>query len=187
MLPLKSYPLHTPGQYLERESSAEQRSEYHHGLIYAMAGGTYGHSIVIHNSAFALRLALAGRKCTTVSDLKVAGPSQSSFFYPDLVIHCHQTIPPDLDVSETPNAVIEVLSPSTRAYDLNTKRHVYQSIPTLHTLLYIDSTKRAVLLYERDAKGKWPANPSRPAKQMTLRHFGITISIDSFYAGLDFA
>jgi Uma2 family endonuclease len=126
MLPLKSYPLHTPEQYLERERAAQERNEYHHGLIYALAGGTNAHAIIIQNCAFTLQLALSGRKCTTTgSDLKVAAPNQSSFFYADLVIRCNQSIPFDQDLTETPNVVIEVLSPSTRAYDWNTKRHVY--------------------------------------------------------------
>jgi Uma2 family endonuclease len=167
---------------------ANERSEYHRGLILAMAGTSDNHAFICMEMALQLRLALPSSQCRIVAtEIKVAAPGQTSFFYPDALIRCNQSIPGQKDLTHTPNAVVEVLSASTRAYDLTTKRVVYQSIPSLHTLIYIDSTKRQVLLYERDAKGKWPKQPSKPGKLLTLKHLGGAIAIDEIYAGVSFA
>jgi Uma2 family endonuclease len=188
MHPLQAWPTFTPEEYLEREQHTEERSEYHRGLILAMAGTSENHAFINFVTAKLLDRALPVNSCRiTTSEIKVAAPNQTSFFYPDILIRCNQSIAGHKTVTETPNAVVEILSPSTRAYDLSTKREVYQSIPSLHTLLYIDSTKRQVLLYERDSKGKWPKNPSRPTKTLTLKHLNIAIPIDAFYENTDFA
>jgi Uma2 family endonuclease len=187
MLALKNLPLLTPEQYLQRERAAQERSEYHQGLILAMAGGSNSHSRLIGNTFRQLDSQLNRSNCfLSMGDIKVAAANRSSFFYPDLLLRCNQQIPNHKDITTTPNLIVEVLSSSTRAYDLTTKREVYQSIPTLHTLLYIDSTKRQLHLYERDSKRKWPTTPSRPTKTLTLKHLNLAIPIDALYENIDF-
>jgi Uma2 family endonuclease len=187
-LPLKKLPLFTPEQYLERECAANERSEYHNGLIFAMAGGSIRHSLLAGNIFGEFKTAFIGRDCAVVfSEVKIVAPNQTSFFYPDIVVLCGQTFSQHRDIAESPSVIVEVLSPSTRAYDLTTKREVYQRIPSLHTLICVDSTKREVLLLERDSKGKWPKQPSRPAKNLALKHLDATIPIDAIYAGINFA
>ena len=42
----------TPEQYLEIERAAEFKSEYYCGTMYAMAGGTYVHNLIIARTIF---------------------------------------------------------------------------------------------------------------------------------------
>jgi Uma2 family endonuclease len=180
-------PFFTPEQYLERERTANERSEYHNGLIFAMADGSIRHSRIARAASNAMEHALQDPDCAVViADVKIAAPDQSSYFYPDVVVLCGQSHLEHRDIAESPSVIVEVLSPSTRAYDLTTKREVYQRIPGLHTLIYVDSTKREVLLLERDNKGKWPKQPSRPSKNLALKHLHATIPVDAIYAGINF-
>lgn len=42
-------PFYTPEQYLEIERSAEFKSEYHVGQMFAMAGASHEHNIIMGN------------------------------------------------------------------------------------------------------------------------------------------
>jgi Uma2 family endonuclease len=185
-LVLKKLPLLTPEQYLMRESMAVERSEYHQGLVLAMAGTSDNHMSIVGNLYMLMRNALPSSKCrVTTSELKVVTPANTSFFYPDLVVRCDQKIPGHKDTTATPSLIVEVLSPSTRGYDLETKRLAYYTIPSLHTLLYVDSAKRQVILYERAPKGKWPSSPSRPTRAIALKNLGIALPISDLYENTD--
>ena len=50
-------------EYLALERAAEQRHEYADGEIFAMAGGTWEHSLIASNINGELRAALLGRPC----------------------------------------------------------------------------------------------------------------------------
>jgi Uma2 family endonuclease len=55
-----------------------------------------------------------------------------------------------------PVLIVEVLSDSTRNYDLGTKQRNYRKIPSLQQLLFIESTEMIVTSYTRDqASGQW--------------------------------
>ncbi len=55
-----------------------------------------------------------------------------------------------------PVIIVEVLSDSTRNYDLGTKQRNYRKIPSLQQLLFIESTEMIVTSYTRDiATGQW--------------------------------
>jgi Uma2 family endonuclease len=59
-------------EYLWQEQRAAFKSEYHDGLIYAMAGGSLEHGQIQANLIMELGLALRGRDCQVLtSDVKV--------------------------------------------------------------------------------------------------------------------
>ena len=58
----------TAAEYLEIERAAEFRSEFHDGEMFAMAGGTANHNVVIGNLRGELRNRLKGRSCQTYSE-----------------------------------------------------------------------------------------------------------------------
>ena len=60
-----------------------------------------------------------------------------------------------LSAETTPVLLIEVLSPSTRAYDFGTKLPAYKQIPSLQTILYVEQDKPDVIVMERQAPNRW--------------------------------
>lgn len=54
-----------------------------------------------------------------------------------------------------PVLLIEVLSPSTRTYDLGTKLPCYKQIPSVQTILFIEQDKPQVTVLERQAPNQW--------------------------------
>ncbi len=67
-----AHPSLTPEEYLEIERTAEFRSEYYNGRMYAMSGGAYGHWTIIANLAGELYTRLKKSPCAVGStDLRV--------------------------------------------------------------------------------------------------------------------
>src|SRR5262252_3415616 len=101
----------TVEEYLAFERASDERHEYLDGVIYAMAGESPNH----------------GRICTNLGGLLYAqlrgSPCEALYAYPDLVVVCgamqfHGQVQ---DVLVNPTIIVEVLSPSTEAFDRGEK------------------------------------------------------------------
>lgn len=62
---------------------------------------------------------------------------------------------PGMNAETTPVVLFEVLSKSTRKYDLGTKLPCYKRIPYLRYILYIEMDRPSVTLYERIEANRW--------------------------------
>jgi len=124
----------TPEQYLEIERAAQFRSEYYNGRMYAMSGGTHMHALIIGNLARELGNSLKKRPyLVTTSDLRVLVQRGGLYTYPDIVVACGDPRYEDnrLDTLLNPILLVEVLSPSTEAYDRGFKSRQYRTIESL--------------------------------------------------------
>src|SRR5579862_9533761 len=82
-------PYITPQEYLERERKAETKSEYHAGVIVAMAGVSPEHVALVCDLSLLLGMQLRGGPCQGFNtDLRVRVPACNAYFYPDIVIVC---------------------------------------------------------------------------------------------------
>ncbi len=67
---------------------------------------------------------------------------------------CHQ-LPGDTATIETPRVVAEVLSPSTRTYDLIEKRAAYRKLPSLQAYVIVHTALQHVEVDLRDGNDRW--------------------------------
>jgi Uma2 family endonuclease len=127
-VPDRDHRLFTIDEYLALERSEEERHEYLDGCVYAMAGESPDHGRICVNLVSSLLPQLRGTPCEAfVKDTKVrCGPTprlgqsmQGLFAYPDLVVVCGalQFHDQARDVLLNPTVIVEVLSPSTEAFD----------------------------------------------------------------------
>src|ERR1044072_3066163 len=103
----------SPEEYLAIERKAEYKSEYIDGVMYAMAGGSERHNIIVANLIISIGLQLRDRPCRVYpSDLKVRVPNSKKFFYPDVSAECGETKYDDehKDIVLNPVLIVEVLS-----------------------------------------------------------------------------
>lgn len=145
-------------EYLRRERTALFRSEYHSGVIVAMAGGSRDHCRIKDNVCRELANQLADRPCNTyTSDLRVSVRGGKSYFYPDVVVTCGEEVFEDdqLDTLVNPIVTIEVLSPSTEFYDRGPKFTDYQLIPSLQEYVLITQSPRRFEIFRRQTDGSW--------------------------------
>ena len=114
----------TPDEYLATQRLSEDRAEYLDGVVYPMTGVTVNHSRIITGLATELSHQLRDRNCDVLqTDMKVRMPDSQKFFYPDVLVLCGEPQFHDdrTDVILNPDIIIEVLSPSTEAFDRGRK------------------------------------------------------------------
>src|SRR5215203_5528676 len=126
---------HTIAEYLRAEETAVEKHEFHDGEILAMSGGSPAHSLIATNAGREIGNRLKGKPCRVYnSDLRVAVAASARFVYPDLTIVCGGLeFHPDDAKRHTvtnPRVLIEVLSPTTEAYDRGDKFAQYREIPS---------------------------------------------------------
>lgn len=146
----------TPEQYLELERSSECRHEYYNGRVYAMAGGTYHHAMIIGNLGDALRRVLRKRQCSVLSsDMRTRVSPDGLYTYPDVLVICGQPKFGDdrSDMIVNPALIIEVLSPSTEAYDRGFKAEQYRQLETLKEYALVSQNAPHVEVFRRESAG----------------------------------
>ena len=81
-----------------------------------------------------------------------------------------------------PSLVVEVLSPSTRAYDRGAKFAAYRKLPSLSEYLLIDSERLSADLFRRDETGRWVLYPfDTAAQQVELASVGLQLPLQVLY------
>ncbi|MDD5214173.1 MAG: Uma2 family endonuclease [Methylococcales bacterium] len=128
-------------EYLEDEKISDIKHEYFDGEIFAMSGGSINHQGLTLNVSSELRHHLKGTPCEAFSsDIKVRADNGRKYFYPDVLVSCNND-DGNKHFSESPRIIVEVLSNSTRKFDKNLKRQIYQSIPSLEEYVLIEQDR----------------------------------------------
>ncbi len=154
-------------QYLKIERSSEDRHYFLDGETYAMAGESPVHGDITTNIVIILGSQLKGRPCRVRSkDTKVrSGPVLSAgettrglFSYPDVLVICGEPEYQDAakDVVLNPQVILEVLSPSTEAFDRGEKFNRLQTwTPALSDYLLVSQDRPQIEHFIRQPDGRW--------------------------------
>ena len=153
--PIKMY---SQEEYLELERAADYKSEYYRGEIFAMSGAGRNHNRINENLSGEIYLALRNKSCESFSrDLRIHIPENTLYTYPDLIIVCGvpQFLDQHTDTLLNPTVILEILSPSTAAYDRVKKFQLYSGIKTLKEYILIDSRKLSAEVFRKGEDGFW--------------------------------
>ena len=148
----------TVAEYLEIERTAEFKSEFFDGVMYAMAGASPPHNFIKENLSGELHAQLKGGPCRSLSaDQRVRVERTGLYTYPDLLIICGT---PEYSVEDpfcliNPVAVVEILSPSTERFDRGAKFRNYQQIPSLVEYILVAQDEPVCERYIRQADNSW--------------------------------
>jgi Uma2 family endonuclease len=146
----------SPQEYLAWEERQDIKYEYVNGEVFAMTGGTLAHNSIALNLAAALKGHLRGGRCRAfMADAKVAVSENGSFHYPDVVVSCDERDKKAIKFLQYPCLIVEVLSPSTAAYDRGDKFKQYRQISTLQEYVVIDAEKVNLDCFRLNEKGLW--------------------------------
>jgi Uma2 family endonuclease len=145
-------------EYLELEVISEYRHEYINGQIIPMTGGTPNHNQIAGNFYAALNFALKRQPYRVfITDQRLWIPKKRIHTYPDVMI-----VAGSLEFSEgrtdtitNPLIIAEVLSKSTRSYDIDEKFAAYRTIPNFQEYILIDQYKNHVQQYYKTDDKKW--------------------------------
>ncbi|HEV7893759.1 MAG TPA: Uma2 family endonuclease [Pyrinomonadaceae bacterium] len=180
----------TPDEYLAAERLSETRSEYLDGGVYPMTGGTANHIRIVSNIDTQLNIQLDDRPCDIFPiDMKVRLPGSRKFFYPDVVVVCGELQYHDSrkDIITNPDLVVEVLSPSTEAFDRGAKFEAYQTIDSLKEYLLFSQDKPRVEQFVRNGDGKWTyAAVEGLESSLALPSIECTLNLSAVYKRVEF-
>jgi Uma2 family endonuclease len=146
---------YTIEEYLALERSASCKSEFHDGEIYAMTGASRKHNLITVNIARELSVQLKKRPCEAyINDMRVKAAQARSYHYPDIVVVCGTPQFEDafVDTLLNPAVLIEVLSPSTEAYDRGSKFAHYRKIASLQEYLLVTQDQASIERYVRQGE-----------------------------------
>ncbi len=183
---------YTPEEYLELEREAEYKSEYINGQIYAMSGASRQHNRIAFNLTTELGSQLKGQPCEGFgSDMRVKVSPTGMYTYPDITIVCGE---PHFDEKQqdtltNPTVIIEVLSPSTEAYDRGVKFAHYRELPSLTDYVLVSQDKVLVEHYTRSGSrdDQWLLTAiSDPHSALPLTSIGCDINLRDIYDKVEF-
>jgi Uma2 family endonuclease len=160
-------------------------------VVRMMAGGTGRHAAIWVNFASALRAAARKRGCWALPDMLLRHPEvDDTTVAPDVLVRCGPESKNSERVIDDPVVVVEVLSPSTMAYDRATKFTFYQSIPSIAHIVLAYQDERRVEVWTRapandDGTTDWSYTAlTHPADVVSLPALDFAMTVADVYDGV---
>jgi len=150
---------YTLEEYFTLELASEEKYEYFDGEVFCMSGVSPEHEQIIVNLITQIKAKMRGRSCHVYpSKLRVIVPSQPPYRYPDLTALCDKpryVKIGGIDALTNPSFIVEVLSPSTEAYDRGDKFTHYKSIESFAEYLLIAQHRPHVTHFVKQSNNLW--------------------------------
>ena len=195
MSPPKSETRYTVEEYLAMERESEERHEYLDGIVYAMAGESPEHGEICMNLSRIISAQLMGKPCRARSkDSKVRnGPipktchtTKGLYSYPDLLVVCGEPEFHDKyrDVLLNPKVIIEVLSPTTEAFDRGEKFLRYRTfVESLTDYLVVVQSRSLIEHFARQPNGQWviAATATEISRSVELTSIDCVLGLSKVY------
>lgn len=195
-MPNEDYSM-TEAEYLAFERASEVKHEYIGGEVFAMigasramAGASEAHNLLCTSISFVLYSQLRKRPCKIYpSDMRVKVLATGDHHYPDISIVCEKPSFADniFDTLLNPIVLIEVLSPSTEAYDRGKKFQSYRQIPSLREYLLISQDSPHIERYLLNDNGKWELSEAIGLESsLELSSIDCVLTLADVYEKVDF-
>jgi Uma2 family endonuclease len=168
-------------RFLELEREAVQKHEFVDGQMYAMAGASERHNLIVTNLLVALKLAARASKCRVMSsDMKILVQAEPPIsYYPDVVVICDET-DNDPYIKRKPCLIVEVLSESTQRIDQNEKKINYQRLESLKAYLIVHQDQKRIDVHRRTSSSEW-AVEQYEAGEITLENLNMVLKLEDVY------
>jgi Uma2 family endonuclease len=180
----------TPEQYLDLERAAAYKSEYFRGEVFAMAGASQTHVLLVSNIVATLHGQVRRRPCNVyATDLRVKVQASGLYTYPDVVVVCDPLQFDDhhQDTLLNPTLIVEVLSELTQDYDRGGKFTQYRKIPLFAEYVLVAQDECHVEHFVKQADGGWLlAETNQLDAVLTLPSIACTLALSDIYEKVQF-
>jgi Uma2 family endonuclease len=179
-------------EYLRMERAAKSKSEFWDGEMYAMAGTSRNHALISWNLGASLHAQFKGRSCVAFqNDMRVRVADSGLYTYPDIVAVCGEGryLDDEQDTLLNPQLIVEILSPTTAAYDHGEKFRRYRQIASLTDYLLVAQNRLLVEHWSRDAATPhaWAiSDHSQITDCIHLASLDADLALADVYARVDF-
>lgn len=170
-------------EYLENEKVSDIKHEYFNGKVFAMSGGSINHQRLTGNVFAEFRQHLKGTPCEAFSsDIKVRADNGKKYFYPDVLVSCHNEDGSSY-FTESPRLIVEVLSGATHKYDRTLKRDIYQALPSLEEYVLIEQDFVRIEVSRR--LNAWQSDFYYLDDEITFTSIDLTLPVVEIYQRVD--
>ncbi|AFY92888.1 Uma2 family endonuclease [Chamaesiphon minutus] len=180
-------PRFTPEEYFAWEQQQEVKHEYFDGEVFAMSGGTQNHGRIAVRLVSLLDNHLDDGNCAVLnSDVRVKIQAAEKYVYPDASVTCDERDRDTPQYVAYPRLIIEVLSPSTEAYDRGKKFKLYQRSTSLIEYVLVSVEEIEIEVFRKNERGKWEVTNYAAGDNVELESIDLTFAIDRVYRGISF-
>jgi Uma2 family endonuclease len=172
-------------EFLAWENAQPEKHEFHRGEVFAMVGGRRSHGRAILNFASSLLFALKGSPCQVFADSMKVQVADDTVLYPDIFVTCDKVDLATDQIFRSPLLVIEVLSPSTQAYDRSQKFALYRRLASLQEYVLVDPETRRVEAFRRTADNQWLFVDMSAEAAIRLASIDHAIPLADVFDGID--
>ncbi|MCY7382809.1 MAG: Uma2 family endonuclease [Microcoleus sp. CAN_BIN18] len=149
----------------------------------AKAGESKPHAIITGNVFALLRNHLRGSGCMPyMADMKVRKETSNFFYYPDVAVSCDER---DKNAAEDfiryLRLIVEVLSPTTAAFDRGDKFADYRISESLQEYVLINQERVSVECFRRNAEGLWVLYPYSQGQEVQFASVNFSCGIETLY------
>jgi Uma2 family endonuclease len=181
-------PRFTPQEYFAWEEQQEVKHEYFDGEVFAMSGGTVNHGR-IGGRIFSLiddRLSESDKCIALNSDVKIKIQASEKYVYPDASATCDERDRQTTQFISHPSLIVEVLFPSTEAYDRGKKFKLYQRSTSLIEYVLVSAEEIEIEVFRKNERSKWEVTNYAAGDVVELESIGLTFAIERVYRGIEF-
>ena len=176
----------SPEDYLDIERQSPIRHEYRRGLAYAMTGGTDNHDRITFNFLKLIDNHFGDpSECRFYSGNVKVNYQDEFYYYPDAFVTCDPRDRHDRYIKRYPKLIAEVLSPSTKTFDLGEKFDDYQRIESLEEYVLISQECQRVECRRRTSANTWETVIYGAGDRVFLKSIDLEFAITELYRGLD--
>jgi Uma2 family endonuclease len=166
-------------------NSLDVRHEFIDGHVYMLAGGTANHSTININMIRELSLALRGNPCRVYnSDMRVR-LSEKRYVYPDVSVSCDARDRGTVDILQYPSLIVEVLSPSTAAFDRGKKFSYYRACSTVQEYVLVETQWQAIEVFRHATENLWTYHFFGAGDQVELASLGVSFPVATLYENVE--
>jgi Uma2 family endonuclease len=176
----------SPEQFFAWVVGREEHFELVEGEVVMMAGAGRRHDSIVVNLTAAVHAQVRGGPCQTFTSDTYVSTTPSTRRMADIGVDCGN---PDDDslTADKPALVIEVLSPTTKGFDVTIKLAEYQSLPSMQYILLVDTEMPTVHLYLRGQDGRWENRVIKGLDAaIELPKLNMVLKLADIYDGLQF-
>jgi Uma2 family endonuclease len=180
-------PRFTPEEYFAWEEQQVEKHEYFDGEVYAMSGGTLNHSEISGNFNRLIGNHLEDSDCRVLnSDARIKIQRSEKYVYPDVSVTCDERDRDTTQYITHPCLIVEVLSPSTEAYDRGKKFKLYRQSPNLIEYVLVNADEIEIDVFRKNDRGRWEERSYAAGDLVELESINLTFGIDRVYRGIKF-
>ena len=176
-------PRMTVAAFLDWDDGTHPRYEVVDGEPVAMAPASSAHGQLVLACGSRLMAALQP-PCRAVAEAGVRPDEHDDQFYvADVAVICTPHRAGERYLAE-PVAIVEVLSPSTEAFDQGVKLPDYRRIASVREILLLSSTRMLAQVWQRSGDGWRVRDLTAPSDRVELPLVGFAATLGALYEGV---